>query len=138
MELTSLLTFLLGVAVGGVLAYWYGRRGPDPEVRLLREERDRERNEHRQVLKERDAAVEDMRKSTSQALAQVAAEQERNRALEQRLAEQRGELEELNQRMTREFKLIANELLEQKGKQLNEQQKVTLQGVLDPLKERIV
>ncbi|MCC7501279.1 MAG: DNA recombination protein RmuC [Flavobacteriales bacterium] len=39
--------------------------------------------------------------------------------------------------MTSEFKLIANQLLEDKGKQLNERQKETLEGLLNPFKERI-
>ena len=67
----------------------------------------------------------------------LATEQQRNSGLEERLQQQRAELEALNQRMTQEFKLIANDLLEHKGRQLGEQQKTTLEHVLNPLKDRI-
>ncbi|HEY0977773.1 MAG TPA: DNA recombination protein RmuC, partial [Flavobacteriales bacterium] len=100
-----------------------GQKAELDAVNLRAAERDRE------LLRKQDAIV-----SLNTDLAK---ERERNAGLEQRLAEQKAELETLNQRMTQEFKLIADRLMEEKGKQLNERQKETLEHVLNPLKERI-
>lgn len=68
----------------------------------------------------------------------VATEQERGRGLSQRLSEQKGELEQLQNRMTTEFENIAGRLLSQRGKELQDQQQEKLGVILKPLQERIV
>jgi DNA recombination protein RmuC len=53
------------------------------------------------------------------------------------LEEQKAELQQLQERMTTEFENIANRLLSQRGKELNEQQQEKLGTILKPLQERI-
>ena len=57
--------------------------------------------------------------------------------LQERLSEQKEEIERLNEKFSQEFKLLANEIFEEKGKKFAEQNKVNLTEVLSPLKERI-
>ncbi|HRH38684.1 MAG TPA: DNA recombination protein RmuC, partial [Flavobacteriales bacterium] len=88
-------------------------------------------------LDEQARATEERTREAMQLNAQLAAEQERGRALGLRLEEQKAELEQLQTRMTTEFENIANRLLTQRGKELNEQQQLKLGDILKPLHERI-
>ena len=106
-------------------------------LRLGLEQHERERLDLQQRLRDLVSTSEDSTHKLVQLNGELATEQERSRGLTEKLTEQKGELEKLNERMTSEFKLIANQLLEDKGKQLNERQKETLEGLLNPFKERI-
>lgn len=106
-------------------------------LRLGLEQHERERQDLQQRLRDLVATSEERTRELVQLNGDLASEQQRSRGLADKLTEQKGELEKLNERMTSEFKLIANQLLEDKGKQLNERQKETLEGLLNPFKERI-
>jgi DNA recombination protein RmuC len=60
-----------------------------------------------------------------------------NSNLEQKLAEQKKELEELQSRFTKEFENLANRILEEKSQKFTEQNKSNLDNILMPLQERI-
>ena len=64
------------------------------------------------------------------------AETERD-AMREKLSSQKAELEELQKRFTTEFENIANKLLEEKSRKFTEQNKINLDVILDPLKEKI-
>ncbi|MFZ1688776.1 MAG: DNA recombination protein RmuC [Flavobacteriales bacterium] len=134
---SALVLLLVGIAAGCALA-WILLRGKSKglldqlaanHARDM-EEKDRRIQEQRSDLQQRDIDL----RSTEQRLAAELAKAE---AREEKLREQAVYITELNERMKGEFKLIANELLEAKGKQLNERQKESLESVLNPLKERI-
>lgn len=57
--------------------------------------------------------------------------------IQTKLAEQKGELGELQQKFSTEFKNLANEIFEEKSKKFTDQNKTNLFDVLNPLKERI-
>jgi len=57
--------------------------------------------------------------------------------IEQRLKEQKLEVEQLNQRFKVEFENLAAKILEEKSQKFTEQNKVSLDGILTPLRERI-
>jgi DNA recombination protein RmuC len=57
--------------------------------------------------------------------------------IEQRLAEQKGEMEQLNQRFKTEFENLAAKILEEKSQKFTEQNKQSLDTILNPLKEKI-
>lgn len=138
MDLTSiLLALLIGMVVGAVASTWWNR---DRERRGLEEIR-RTFEQERSDLEQRSNAFRasaDERTNEVLRLGQaLATEQERGRGLVQRLEEQKVELEQLQARMTVEFENIANRLLSQRGKELNEQQQVKLDLILKPLQERI-
>ena len=57
--------------------------------------------------------------------------------LQQKLADQKSELEELQQKFTKEFENLANKIFEEKTTKFSEQSKSNLAEILNPLKERI-
>lgn len=131
------LFLLIGLAVGGGLVWLLLRGKSQGLVEQLQanharelEERERRIAETRGDLLQRDG---DLRSAEQR----LAAELAKADAREEKLREQATYITELNERMKGEFKLIATELLKEKGKELNERQKESLEGVLNPLKERI-
>ena len=59
------------------------------------------------------------------------------RNISERLLEQKGELEKIQDKFRLEFKNLANEILEEKTKKFTEQNKSNLSDILGPLKEKI-
>jgi DNA recombination protein RmuC len=57
--------------------------------------------------------------------------------LQEKLAEQKGEVEELQEKFIKEFENLANKIFEEKSSKFTEQNKSNLKEILDPLKERI-
>lgn len=57
--------------------------------------------------------------------------------IEQRLSEQKNEMEQLNQRFKTEFENLAAKILEEKSQKFTEQNKLSLDTILNPLKEKI-
>lgn len=58
--------------------------------------------------------------------------------LEEKLKTQRSEFEDLNQKFSKEFQVLANNILEEKSKKFTDQNKQNLNDILVPLKEKIV
>lgn len=59
------------------------------------------------------------------------------KAQEDKITEQKAEIENLQKKLTAEFKNIANEILEEKSKKFTEQNKTNLESILNPLKDKI-
>jgi DNA recombination protein RmuC len=138
MDTTSLvLLLLLGVAVGCGITYWLLRGKSQGLLDQLRTTHERELAEREARSQEQRTELHDKETELRGALQQLATEQAKVEARDEKLREQTASLEQLNQRMTNEFKLIANELLKEKGKELNDQQAKSLDATLTPLKERI-
>jgi DNA recombination protein RmuC len=68
---------------------------------------------------------------------EVTASLSHTRNMEVRLTEQKGEMEQLNQRFKTEFENLASKILEEKSQKFTEQNKQSLDGLLTPLKDRI-
>ena len=57
--------------------------------------------------------------------------------LQQKLDENKAEVEKLQEKFTKEFENLANKIFEEKSSKFTEQNKTNLKEILDPLKERI-
>lgn len=57
--------------------------------------------------------------------------------LEEKLAEQKKELEDIQAKFTKEFENLANKILDDKSRKFTEQNKENIGNILDPLKEKI-
>jgi len=57
--------------------------------------------------------------------------------LQTKLSEQKAEIEELQQKFTKEFENLANRIFKEKTDEFSKQSKTNLQEILNPLKERI-
>lgn len=106
-------------------------------MRLVQEAREADRLELGRQLSEREQQLHALQRELITLNGQFEKERQRNAGLEEKLDSQKAELESLNERMTKEFKHIANTLMEEKGKQLTDRQEGTLKLLLDPFKERI-
>jgi DNA recombination protein RmuC len=138
MEFTSLFLGLFAGLILGAVAFALWSRGRESGTWAeIRTQHERDRSElERRLSEEADRA----RKHAQEARVldiELAHERERGRALASRLEEQKAELEQLQVRMTTEFENIANRLLTQRGRELNEQQQEKLGTILKPLQERI-
>jgi len=61
-----------------------------------------------------------------------------SKSVMQRLAEQKDEIEQLRDRFNKEFRLIANELLDEKSKKFTETNKDNIDSILKPLREKLL
>lgn len=68
---------------------------------------------------------------------QLATSETNNKNLSVRLDEQREELQQLQQKLTKDFELVANKILEEKTQKFTDQNRQSLDTILNPLKERI-
>lgn len=61
-----------------------------------------------------------------------------SKSVMQRLTEQKDEIEQLRDRFNKEFRLIANELLDEKSKKFTETNKDNIDSILKPLREKLL
>lgn len=118
-------------------------------IRLLRQLRDRRSLEVNQaLLEQRIASIGEAYSETLAESRQLQQDREALmadvRGLETQLAAERAQLIQRTQdltdareRMTQEFKVLANEILEEKSRRFSEQNELQIRGILDPLRERI-
>ena len=57
--------------------------------------------------------------------------------LQQKLSENKGEVEKLNEKFTKEFENLANKILDEKSSKFTEQNKENIKNILSPLQEKI-
>ncbi|HQZ44420.1 MAG TPA: DNA recombination protein RmuC, partial [Flavobacteriales bacterium] len=135
---SSLFGLFAGILIGAVaFAFWYRKRDAGM-LDIVRAQYDKERKDLEQRI-EREVRENNTRTEQTRLLsADVAREQQKTQGLHEKLEAQKAELEALQVRMTTEFENIANRLLSQRGKELQEQQSEKLGTILKPLQERIV
>ncbi len=105
------------------------------EERLMAESRARETLQHQ---READQAEIASLQRAHEALSVRIGELETQLKAEREQGEQRlKDLAESRDRLTHEFKVLANDILEEKSKRFTEQNQTSLQALLDPLRERI-
>lgn len=135
------MSLLLGLLAGAMIgAYFMAHRDKsrgDASLEELRRAWEAERADTGRINAERERHAQDLNKELQQLNGQLGHEQQRNAGLGEKLEAQRAELEALNERMTKEFKQIANSLLEEKGKQLTDRQEDRLKLLLNPFGEKI-
>lgn len=135
------MSLLLGLLAGAMIgAYFMAHRDKsrgNASLEELRRAWQAERAETGRINAERERHAQDLNKELQQLNGQLGHEQQRNAGLGEKLEAQRAELEALNERMTKEFKQIANSLLEEKGKQLTDRQEDRLKLLLNPFGEKI-
>jgi DNA recombination protein RmuC len=88
-------------------------------------------------LSEMKVQLDAERTNALQMTRQLSESQTENRNLLARIDEQKKELEQTNAKLTAEFKNIANSILEEKSRSFTEHNKVSLDSILTPLKDRI-
>ncbi len=93
--------------------------------------------EAKQLQSKTESALADERNKVTQHISQISTLLANNQNLEEKLKEQKAELEQLQQRFTKEFENLANKILDEKSQKFVEQNKTNLDVILNPLKEKI-
>lgn len=132
-----LLGLLGGIILGALAALSWSRGRSADAARLVQQAHEAERAAQALHLAEREQQAQGLHRELMALTGEVEKERQRNAGLQEKLAGQKAELEALNERMAKEFKQIADSLMEEKGKQLADRQESTLKLLLDPFKERI-
>jgi DNA recombination protein RmuC len=79
-----------------------------------------------------------LRNKTDEANAALSASGNEIKNLNQRLQEQKAEVEQLHSKMQKDFELLANRILEEKSEKFVQKNDEQLKVILDPLKERLL
>jgi len=138
-----MLFLLLGLVLGAVVGYFMAlnkKRAGDQDLQSIQLEKARLEqtaisSESRKV--ELEKRVEDLDQMNQNLLRENATLKSEGLGLQQRMEEQKGELEKLNERMTLQFKNLANEILEEKTKKFTDQNKTSMGELLNPLREKL-
>ena len=120
---------LIGLAVGTVIA-WLALRNKSAKL----EERNRLIEEQNN---ENESLINAEREKVLQLSSDLSSLKSDYDNLQQKLVEQKAEVEQLQEKFTKEFENLANKIFEEKTTKFSEQSKTKLQEILDPLKERI-
>jgi len=141
----EIIWLVAGVILGGIIGWLIGKaRGNNASdikasVELkgalqLAEEKAVMLSAELQELKQENNKERGLSKELTGQLAYLQSE---NKNFQEKLETQKAELAELNTKFNQEFKLLANDIFEEKGKRFAEQNKSNLTEILSPLKERI-
>jgi len=106
------------------------------KARLLSET---EKNEElRQAGKEINSAMDRLRDEKESALIQVSKLQAEKSNVEKQIDEQRADIQTMQEKFTKDFRLIANQIFEEKTESFSKRSKESIDQLLSPLKERLV
>ena len=132
----NLIFLLVGVVFGGAVAWFAARLKHSSNKGFSREE-----VEQKYVLRTLyDEQRDELKACTTELqgkVAEHAAIRETNHALNERLEQNRKELEELQKKFQTEFENLANRILEEKSKKFVEINEEKMANILNPLKEKI-
>ncbi len=155
MDWTSLFIGLFsGVLAGAILGFLVIRKKSREELVDLTTKLDEEKQRSIQaeqekkatetILQSKTADVEELKADRNKLQLELtkwqsdfAGLQENLKNQEEKLRQQKEEINDIQERFSKEFKLVANEVLEEKSKLFKEQNKSSLGELLNPLKERI-
>lgn len=136
----EILFLLAGVSVGVVAAWLVFKFKSSAEAQsagsaiLLEQEKNKSLQQQVHELKHE---LESERHKVLETNNSLAASEADYRNLQEKLQDQRKELETLNEKFTLQFKNLANEIFEEKSKKFTDQNKTNLYDLLKPLGEKI-
>ncbi len=150
MELTSLLLLFLGITSGALIVFLLLRRDASKRQERINELLDEQRELTGEVTRyqERNSGLEsrietlerehkELEQRNSTYHEQLTEAKTTNRHLEEKLATFKKEIAEIQESYKDQFKVLANDILEEKSKRFSEQNKIGLEQLLTPLGEKI-
>jgi DNA recombination protein RmuC len=152
MDLVSILTgLIIGALATGLIYYFYNKAtnplSVDEQKEILQTQRDLE--VRLKVSDEKLLSLDNELDLIKKELIAERAKSEKNSNLlsaknqeltnmQEKLNDQKKEIEEIHQKLQIQFKNLANDILDEKTKKFTEQNKVSLSDILNPLRERIM
>lgn len=129
-----LISFVIGAAVGSAMLYFLLKSKSEGAIAgALERNAGLERSNA-----ELKAEIGSLRTKTEEANASLSASGNEIKNLNQRLQEQKAEVEQLHAKMQKDFELLANRILEEKSEKFVQKNDEQLKVILDPLKERLL
>jgi len=132
----EIILLVAGVVVGVLLGFFIAKSKQSGLSSTIEEKEKALAEKDKQIIDAR-AETEHEREKVISLGNELSASKANYNNLERRLAEQKGELEELQFKFTKEFENLAGKILEDKSRRFTEQNKENLDTILTPLKERI-
>lgn len=144
MEIMNWILLVIAVVVSVFLGYYYSSLKAKATINGLAE---REKLLSQQLEENRYNASTDLKKleeklnaselEKEKHVAELARQQAENSSLGQRLQEHKSEIEQLNERFKKEFENLAQKILDEKSEKFTHQNKLNIETILNPLKEKI-
>lgn len=125
----QIIFLIIGIAVGLAIGFFAFRK-TDDSGRLVLDSLERD------VQSAKEELSQERNKSESLQIERTRLQAE-NDNLIQKLSEQKTQLEDLQERFSKEFENLANRILDDKSKKFTEQNEAQLKTILDPLRDRI-
>ncbi len=139
-NLFILLIALIGLGMGGFLGYFISSIKKKGETKVLEERLTQQSYQFKRVEK----VLEETKDEKNNLLSEITTVQNvlttRNvefENLKQRISEKTQELEQLQEKFTKDFEIVANKLLEEKSNKFTIQNRENLDIILKPLQEKI-
>jgi len=126
----------MGLLVGVLLGYFISKGKQSAVISKLAEKESQILAKDKQLI-DANALTEEERRKVISLSSELSATKANYVNLEAKLADQKNELSELQQKFTKEFENLAGKILEDKSRKFTEQNKENLDTILTPLKERI-
>lgn len=140
----EILLLIIGLVVGFAGAFFFLKSKSEGTIgaalekaRLLEGTITELKNELRLLNESAESKLSAERKRAEEYKTELATAKADGSNLHQKLLEQKNELDELNQRFTKEFENLANRILDEKGKKFTELNENNIKNILDPLRSRI-
>lgn len=131
--MTEILFLITGILVGAV-AVWLASKFRYEGKQNITKERLKGLSE---IIEKTQKELEDREKEVIELNRQVSARNVEFRNLNEKLQDQKNEIEKLHEKFRIEFKNLANEIFDEKSKKFTEQNKVKLDEILKPLSEKL-
>ncbi len=134
----------IGLIVGVVVAYLFLKSKSESVLsaateksKMLEQSLAEQKAESRVLLSDADRKLHEERIRYEELTSLSASAKTENDNLKQKLAEQKNELEQLNQKFTKEFENLANRILDEKSQKFTEQNRTNLDVILNPFKDKL-
>lgn len=144
MEMSLIISFVVGIALGGIIGFLIkalntkGTGNQESEKLKLELEMEQERSSRQQNdIGSLNESLKEEREKLIRLSSEKATLEANFRNLQERLNEQKKEVANLQEQFSVQFKNLANEIFEEKSKKFTDQNKTNLFDLLNPLKEKI-
>jgi len=129
----QIVFLIIGIGIGLLIGFLAFRKKDDSGQKVSDAITDGLRREAQSAKEE---VVQERSKSESLQIERTRLQTENDNLIE-KLKEQKTQLEDLQERFSKEFENLANRILDDKSKKFTEQNETQLKNILDPLKDRI-
>lgn len=143
--MTDVIFLIIGLITGAIAGFFMAGSkksadSNDEQLQQLQMNTSRLEEQNRyltQQVGQREVELKEEREKKMTISTQLAEVKANHDNVQQRLAEQKNELQQLQEKFTKEFENLANKILEEKSQKFTEQNKINIDQILKPLGEKI-